>query len=366
VELFFLQLQAVQRWPSIAVSLIRASTPRAPHFVVLAMPSNKLLSTPASGCGLLVVVVCVVIAAGIFANRSARAGEQETSQMVNIPAGEFIQGSDTVDRSGKATEFGSRKPWYEDEHPAHRQFLPAFYIDRYEVTNDQFRDFVRSNNYAVIPGWERNGYLLTRSILSFADLPTLRRLAVDTFRLDVDTRAMTRPQLLDVIEQHQAKLDQLPVTGVSWYDARAYCESLGKRLPHEAEWEKAARGPNGREYPWGNKWEVSRLNVGEAGGTNWEFGVAPVDDYPEGKSYYGVYNMAGNVMEWVDDWYLPYPGSTYKSPDFGEKYKVVRGGGWGGLGHYVISHLYRTAYRFYLKPEVRFSDLGFRCAADVR
>jgi formylglycine-generating enzyme required for sulfatase activity len=90
----------------------------------------------------------------------------------------------------------------------------------------------------------------------------------------------------------------------------------------------------------------------------------PVGSFEAGKSFYGVYDMAGNVMEWVADWYQPYPGNRYRSDDFGEKYKVVRGGGWGGLGHYVISHFYRAAYRFYLTPDARYEDLGFRCAKD--
>ncbi len=281
-------------------------------------------------------------------------------EMVVIPAGPFVMGSNLKDTEGKAQEFGSSKPWYQDEAPQRSVTVPAFWIDRFEVTNSQFRDFVVANNYWIPQGWKENGYLLSRNVLTFADLPTLRRLATTTFKLDIDVSTMEYEPLLEALVVHQAQFDRLPVTGVTWTQARDYCKNRGKRLPTEIEWEKAARGSKGNEYPWGNQWDQSRLNDGS--GAGWPQGVAPVGSYPKGVSPYGVEDMAGNVMEWVDDWYQPYPGSQYKSDDFGEKMKVVRGGGWGGLGHYVINHFYRTAYRFNLRPEYTFIDLGFRCA----
>ncbi len=284
-------------------------------------------------------------------------------EMVMIPAGTFVMGSDEVDTSGKSEEFGFNKPLYEDEHPRRIENLDAYMIDKYEVTNQQYKDFVIDRNYWIPEQWKQNGYLLTHDILGIADLATLRRLASDTFRLDMDTRVMTQQQLLDAIDRKNQSLDKLPVTGVSWHDAQAYCAWRGKRLPTEAEWEKAARGRSGFEYPWGNEWHEGWSNSG--GDSDWEYGVAPVGSYPQGRSPYGVYDMAGNVMEWVSDWYQAYPGNTITSDDYGEKYKVIRGGGWGGVGHYTISHFSRSPYRFYMKPESRFNDLGFRCAADV-
>lgn len=282
--------------------------------------------------------------------------------MIRIPAGPFSMGTDAVDAGGQAQEYGAVKPWYLDEHPRHSVDLPEFWIDRTEVTNQDYRDFVIETNHWVPPGWRSNGYLLTREILGMANLPTLRKLASDTYRLDMDTRTMDQEALLQAITAKQQQMDNLPVSGVTWASARAYCAWRGKRLPTEAEWEKAARGNDGWEYPWGNDWDPARLNGGDSG--KWESGVAPVGSYPAGASPYGVLDMAGNVMEWVDGWYQAYPGSDHASKDFGQQFRIARGGGWGGVGHYAISHFYRTAYRFRLDPAAAYADLGFRCAAD--
>jgi len=302
-----------------------------------------------------------VLLASLFS--SAVMAADAPKDMVKVPAGAFTMGTEPRDDQGKAQEFGSSKPWYLDESPQHKVTLDAFWIDKYEVTNAQYRDFVIKNNYFIPNGWEKNGYLLSRDVLSFANITKLRKLATDTYHLDMDTTKMKYDELLDAIVASEKELDNLPVTGVTWFQARDYCKAQGKRLPSEAEWEKAARGTDGREYPWGNKWDETRLNIGS--GEGWKHGVAPVGSYPKGVSPYGAYDMAGNVMEWTADWYKPYPDSKYKSDDYGEKMRVVRGGGWGGLGHYVINHFYRTAYRFNLKPNFTFVDLGFRCAKDA-
>jgi formylglycine-generating enzyme required for sulfatase activity len=151
------------------------------------------------------------------------------------------------------------------------------------------------------------------------------------------------------------------VTGVTWFDADAYCRWTGGRLPSEAEWEKSARGENGREYPWGDQWSKTITNTGD--NSDVEGGVVEVGRYPQNQSVYGVYDLSGNVWEWVEDWYKPYSGSTFQQDAFGEVNRVIRGGG-GGTGHYALSVFFRGAARSYAKPDMASQDVGFRCARD--
>ena len=141
-----------------------------------------------------------------------------------------------------------------DESPAHMVFLDSYLIDKYEVSNQNYGAFMKAKGHGAPAYW--------------------------------DDPRLNRPNQ--------------PVVGVSWYDARAYCEYLGKRLPTEAEWEKAARGPDGNLYPWGNDFDPAKANYGKL-----HDATRPVDSYPEGVSYYGVHHMAGNAFEWVLDWYDP-------------------------------------------------------------
>lgn len=283
-------------------------------------------------------------------------------EMVHIAAGTFLFGTTAGPEDPGMAEFGMNKVPFADEGPQHSVWLDDFYIDRYEVTNREYRRFVIDSNHWVPDAWVESGYLMDRDVLALAHpgLAELRAIARDVFGIYDDLEGLDRGALLDTIEARRRAQDPLPVTGVDWQDAAAFCAWAGKRLPSEREWEKAARGTDGRVFPWGDEWSIHNVNAGMGA----ELGVMPVGAIEAGRSPFGLYDMAGNVMEWVDDWYRPYPGSAYASADFGERYRVVRGGGWGGLGHYVISHFYRTSYRFYLAPESRYQDLGFRCAKD--
>jgi len=240
------------------------------------------------------------------------------SDMILIPAGEFLMGTDDIDASGKSQEFGFNEPLYLPEQPQRKVHLNAYYMDKYEVTNRDFKAYL---------------YALGK---------------------------YGRSEIESVISRLQMEQDNLPVRSLPWERANEYCLFAGKRLPTEAEWEKAARGTDAREYPWGNDWNPEYVNAGQG-----ESDLMPVGSFEAGKSFYGLYDMGGNVMEWTADWFEAYPGAEYKSPNYGQKRRVARGGSWGGVGHYVIPHYFRTGYRFNFPPEMAFNDVGFRCVKDA-
>ncbi|MBI2372119.1 MAG: SUMF1/EgtB/PvdO family nonheme iron enzyme [Deltaproteobacteria bacterium] len=242
----------------------------------------------------------------------------DRAEMVLIPAGEFWMGSarqeEVVQECRKWTAHISPRVNCEGfataEVPRHRVTLSAFYLDRYEVTNAQYGRFREATGREAPAFWS-------------------------------DSRFNAPTQ---------------PVVGVSWHDAQAYCRWAGKRLPPEAEWEKAARGTDERQFPWGNAWEPARVNAeGKLGKP------APVGSYPDGVSPYGVHDLAGNVWEWVADWHdaTYYPRSPQRNPQGPEQgqQKVLRGGSW--LGH---PFFLRTTVRSRFAPEGRTQYLGFRCA----
>ncbi len=268
------------------------------------------VSYPISGHQLLLALLGLMIALGGGVH-VAPVRVLPPPGMVYIPAGVFIMGTNT----GRA-----------DEGPAHTVYLPAFYIDRYEVTTAAYARFLNA----------RGGLANCEGFRCAEVRPDVPQSPLESSGYGI------RP--VPGYERH-------PVTWVSWYGARAFCRFYGKRLPTEAEWEKAARGTDGRVFPWGNVYRSRRANVGQV----WN-GTTPVGAFPLGLSPYGALDMAGNVWEWVADDYRPYPGSTYRSPFFG-KYKVVRGGSWN---HPVADA--RTTVRDIAHPARRLGVVGFRCA----
>lgn len=315
--------------------------------------------------GLVTVLLLTLTACG---NESARTEPGKTAsstglqvEQVLVPAGEFIRGSDKKDDIKMRQQYGFPAPLYVDEHPRKKIHLDAFRIDVYEVTNRQYKVYINDRKQMLPHAWMSNGYAITREQLNMLDVDKLRKMAADVFLVDRDTRQMDKPSLLEAIIVKQSEQDNLPVTGVSWFAARDFCEWRNSRLPAEAEWEKAARGPDGLEYPWGNEWDPKITNTGDDG--EWEEGIAPVGSYQDNRSPYGVFDMSGNVWEWVADWYEPYEGSTYKTDAYGKRNRVLRGGG-GGVGHYAISYFFRGATRQFSEPEMESEDVGFRCVSD--
>lgn len=290
--------------------------------------------------------------------------------MVLIPAGEFTMGSNKEENAAMWREANALNPYgfndrlYVDEHPNHKVNLPDYFIDKYEVTNAQYLDFTVTTGHSVPVAWARNGYNYASDYLTYLSLDNLRQIASEKFNLDMDVTKMTQRALLKEIEKFQATRDPLPVTSVTWADADAFCRWSGKRLPSEAEWEKAARGPEGFEYPWGNHWDPKKINaMSEDPDAPYSAGGS----FPSDKSPYGVYDMAGNVAEWVADWYEAYPGAEPSDIKFyGKKQRVVRGG-MTSSGHYdSLSVVFRAARRTHLLPQTALIDVGFRCVKDIK
>lgn len=248
----------------------------------------------------------------------------EFDTMVKVPAGAFAMGTDSERADPQ-------------DRPQHKVSLPTYWIDKYLVTNAQYARFVVATNHRPPLNWK-------------------------------DGRIPKGEE-------------RRPVTMVSWYDARAYAKWAGKRLPTEAEWEKAARGTDGRRWPWGDKMDPKRLN------TYYNVGAATnVDAYPDGASPYGALDMAGNVDEWTADDFAPYPGGNAPADMFQgkvpmltsekdrdmrvadmvpvktlkDKYKVLRGGSWKGDPFSTAAYHRSPDWANYA------SDFyGFRCVSDA-
>ena len=286
--------------------------------------------------------------------------------MKRVPAGEFTMGSNKVDSEGMQERYGFPAPLYLNEHPERKVTLKEFYIDEFETTNRQYKEFLlkaKGQDRGQVPvAWGQNGYGLAVSQMKSMELKTLREIGAEHFKLDMDTRVMEREALVSAMLAQQLIEDKKPIAAVTWLDADKYCRWRDARLPTEQEWEKAARGTDAREFPWGNEWDPKITNTGDD--AEEEEGIAPVGAFKGNASPYGAYDMSGNVWEWVSDWYDAIPGSDYTDVEYGKKNKVIRGGS-GGMGHYAISYFYRNATRQYAPPDTMAEDIGFRCAKDA-
>ncbi len=228
----------------------------------------------------------------------------------------------------------------EDSAPPHQVTLNAFQMEITEVTYPQFVAFLNSMG----AGSHRNGCSGQLCLLTQAESETSAVVLGAQY---------TFPEII----RNQ------PVVNVTWYGAQAYCDALGRRLPTEAEWERAARGSDGRIYPWGNTWNelLAKTSIPEDG----SIGALPVSSYPAGVSPYGLFDMAGNVAEWVSDWYsavyyrLPEASGLNPTGPTGGDQKVIRGGSWDAKPFFA-----RTVHRQSFPPAQAGAWLGFRCAAD--
>jgi len=246
---------------------------------------------------------------------------EKWSALMLIPAGKFLMGT-------------TEDEFIREETPQHEVYLDAYYLDKYEVTNAQYWEFLQymksTNDHSKCFHGEPKGKDHTPGLphtpweYPYYDFP------------------------------------DYPVNRVDWYDAYAYAAWAGKRLPTEAEWEKAARGNDGRRFPWGNVWDAKRCNVGP---------TAPlsVGSFEYGKSLYGCMDMIGSVSEWCNDWYHPEyyqnsPSVNPKGPETSTGLRIIKGASLFAPNAYQM----RCAVRIFGKPEDRNKSIGFRCAKDAK
>ena len=269
---------------------------------------SRTRKNPGPWWGAVWLAVCM-LSVPLVVSADHPALERDPAPMVMIPQGDFMRGSPA--NTGRA-----------DERPSQRIYLDAFLIDKHEVTNQQYLAFVTATGHK------------------------------EPFNVYGDGSLFNVPGI-----------DTLPVVQITWHDAADYCQWVGKRLPTEAEWEKAARGTDGRNYPWGD-------SQPSPGSVNFKRDWAdtrtllPAGSLPDGASPYGVQDMSGNAREWVQDWYAKdyyQTASTHnpKGPETG-LLKVIRGGSW----HSSASDI-RTGARGKGGFALKTHGTGFRCAKDV-
>jgi formylglycine-generating enzyme required for sulfatase activity len=264
------------------------------------------------------------------ATATAKAGDARTDaegiEQVWVEAGSFRMGTDAAAISALlelnpppfvAGEFVSEQPQHEV------RISKGYWIDKYEVTNRAFRAFVDAGGYTNRAYWSDAGW------------------------------EWLQGQLVDMLPMYcQGNVEENPVACVTWFEAEAYAAWRGGRLPTEAEWEYAARGKESRIYPWGNAFDETLCNVVGAAS------LKPVGSYPGGASWVGAQDMAGNVMEWVQDWLGPYPSASVEDPTGPAAGRVkIEKGGWWGANLFVA----RAAYRHFEDPPgYQDAHIGFR------
>jgi gamma-glutamyl hercynylcysteine S-oxide synthase len=256
-------------------------------------------------------------------SRAAKIPTLKSDDMVKIPAGEFVMGNDAIDAQ-------------DNEGLAHWVDLDSYWIDRYPVTCAEYREFMTAGGYQQREFWSEAGWQWLQE----------------------------NPVSYPLYWSDSSDWDDFPVCGVSWYEAEAYGRFVGKRLPNEAEWEKAAswdeREGQKRLYPWGNAAPNAKLcNHDSLVGH-----TTPVNAYPSGCSDYGCYDMLGNVWEWTDSWFVgyegfePYPYRGYSQTYFDNQHRVLRGGSWA-----TRPWAMRSSFRNWYHPGVRQILAGFRCVS---
>lgn len=253
---------------------------------------------------------------------SVRISPKDGMRMVYVPEGEFRMGSDDHQ---------------DDEKPVHNVYLGAFWIDQYEVTNGMYAKCVEAK-------------------ICFVPISYYFGTPIFNLNLEIVSYMPDNSKFLDQVATDPDFFSQ-PVTNIFWENANAYCRWVDRRLPTEAEWEKAARGVDRRTYPWGEKVDCTKANFSSCVGN-----PSRVGSYEAGQSPYGVYDMAGNAMEWVADWYgnTYYQKSPYKNPLGPESglYRVFRGGSWNSQ-----DTASRTANRPGYMANLPIDFIGFRCAS---
>ena len=250
--------------------------------------------------------------------------ERKPTNTVLIPTGAFIMGTDIEAFYGTALANSEHAKL--DEAPMHVRFLDAYLMEQYPVTNAEYAAFVQETDHPAPSHW-KNGRFAPEDA-------------------------------------------NLPVVRVSWHDSEMYALWAGKRLPTEAEWEKACRGPDGRTYPWGNIFVSDESESTETTPESSEILTAhltPIGVRPAIVSPYGVGEASGNVWEWTADWYQPYADTKRKKNGrgFDDKHKALRGGSWLEVRDGTARRYFRCANRLHAPPDYTAGNIGFRCVQGV-